>query len=127
MSEEKYIILFDGVCNLCIGIVHFLIKRDKKRKFRFVALQSDEGQTILNSLKLSVTNFNTFVLIQGNNSHIKSTAILHVCKALGGVWSIFFILILIPKKLRDGLYNVIARNRYRLFGKGNCCMIPERE
>ncbi|MBK8807128.1 MAG: DUF393 domain-containing protein [Bacteroidales bacterium] len=127
MSEKNHVILFDGVCNVCIGVVHFLIKRDKKKKFRYTALQSDEGQSILNSLRLSATNFDTLVLIQGNKTYIKSTAILHVCKALGGVWSLFYIFILIPKTFRDGLYNVFAKNRYRFFGKQNSCMITERE
>ena len=125
MSHNKtHIILFDGVCNLCNSIVQFVIKRDKKAKFTFASLQSESGQALLNNLGLPTTQFDSFVFIHHNNYFIKSSAALHVLKELGGVWKLFYVFIIFPSPLRDFFYNIIAKTRYRIFGKRDACIIP---
>ena len=123
-TTEKHILLFDGVCNLCNGVVQFIIKRDRKGKFKFAALQSESGQELLKQLGFSTANFDSFVFIKGNKHFIKSTAVLHVLKELGGLWKLLYVFILIPTPIRDFFYNVIAKTRYHIFGKRDTCMIP---
>lgn len=131
MNEIKQnsnpVLLFDGVCNLCNGAVQFVIKRDKKAVFRFAALQSAFGQKVLKENKLPQSHFDTFILIADNKIYTKSTAALKVAQALGGFWKLLHVLIIIPKPIRDFLYTLIAKNRYKLFGKKEACMIPTPE
>ncbi len=122
--SEAAVILFDGVCNLCNGLVNFVIPRDPKAKFRFAALQSESGQKLLKQFHLPTDDFNTFILVEGDHYYKKSTAALRVLKGLGGVWSLFYVFILVPSQIRDFVYNVIAGNRYRWFGKKDQCLIP---
>jgi predicted DCC family thiol-disulfide oxidoreductase YuxK len=121
------IILFDGVCNVCSGAVQFVIKRDKKNIFRFASLQSAEGQKLLAHHKLPPSDFNSFVLIENDKVYIKSDGALKVAKELNGLWPLLYGFIIVPKVLRDGVYNLIARNRYKWFGKKDSCMIPTPE
>jgi len=123
-NNESYILLFDGVCNLCNHIVQFTIKRDLKAKFKFATLQSENGQALLKKFDLPTDGFNTFVFINGNKYFLKSSAGLNVLKELGGVWKLFYAFIIFPKPLRDFIYNIIAKTRYRIFGKRDNCMIP---
>lgn len=123
-SQENPILLFDGVCNLCDGAVQFIIKRDKQAVFRFASLQSNIGQEILQKYNLSTNSLDTVVLIKDGKAYTRSSAALHTLKELGGFWSIGFIFIIIPKGLRDVVYDWIARNRYKWFGKQDACMIP---
>jgi predicted DCC family thiol-disulfide oxidoreductase YuxK len=116
--------LFDGVCNLCNGIVQFTIKRDMKAKFKFASLQSASGQLLLKQFNLPTDDFDSFVYINGDNFYLKSTAALHVLKELGGGWKFFYAFIIVPKFIRDFFYDVIAKTRYKLFGKRNTCMLP---
>ena len=125
--NEKHILLFDGVCNLCIGVVNFIIKRDTKEKFKFAALQSESGQTLLKRFGLSTHDFDSFIFISGEKYFIKSSAGLHVLKELGGVWILFYALIIFPRPLRDFIYAIVAKTRYRIFGKRDTCMIPTPE
>ncbi len=122
--HESHILLFDGVCNLCIGVVNFIIKRDSEQQFKFAALQSEAGQALLMKFGLSTTDINSFVFIFENQCFIKSSAGLHVLKELGGVWKLFYALIIIPVPIRDYIYSLVVRVRYRLFGKRDTCMIP---
>jgi predicted DCC family thiol-disulfide oxidoreductase YuxK len=126
-NNQTHILLFDGVCNLCIGLVNFTIKRDSKEKFKFAALQSETGQALLKTFGLSANDLDTFVLIIGEKYFLKSSAGLHVLRELGGVWKLFYALIIIPEPLRDYIYNVVAKRRYRIFGKRANCMIPTPE
>ena len=119
--------LFDGVCNLCNGMVRFIIRRDLKRKFRFASLQSENGRQRLEMFGLSGSDFESFVLIQGDRCYIKSTAALKMFRELGGIWTILYVFIWIPRPLRDFLYDIIAKNRYRIFGKQETCLIPTPE
>lgn len=123
-NSESHILLFDGVCNLCNSFVQFTIKRDQKGKFKFAALQSEKGQALLKKFYLPTDDFNSFVFINGNKYFLKSSAGLHVLKELGGVWKLFYIFIICPMPLRDFIYNMIAKTRYRIFGKRDTCMIP---
>jgi predicted DCC family thiol-disulfide oxidoreductase YuxK len=124
MAATHQIILFDGVCNLCNGAVQFIIKRDAKDIFRFASLQSETGQKLLATHQLQHKNIDSIVLVKNNNAYIKSTAALHIAKELSGIWKLAYYYIFIPKFIRDAVYDFVARNRYRWFGKKDQCMVP---
>ncbi|WP_223590109.1 thiol-disulfide oxidoreductase DCC family protein [Neobacillus bataviensis] len=117
------IVLFDGVCNLCNNSVHFILKRDINRSFKFASLQGETGQKLLKQYGLN-TAMNSFVLIENNKPYLKSTAALRVCMKLRGAWRLFSLFIVIPKPFRDFVYEVIANNRYKWFGKKESCLLP---
>ncbi len=119
------VLLFDGVCNLCNASVQWILKRDKLGQFRFAALQSALGQTLLQERGLSGENFDTVVLIAGNNTFLRSDAPLEIARRLGGFWRLFYVFKVLPRPLRDAIYNFIARNRYRWFGQKESCMLPD--
>ncbi|CAN5225811.1 thiol-disulfide oxidoreductase DCC family protein [soil metagenome] len=127
MSNSTHIILFDGDCNLCNGTVRFIINRDPTSKFKFASLQSEKGQALLRNFNLSTSDFNTFVYINEDQYFTKSSAALRVLKELGGLWTSFYLLIIIPKKFRDFLYDIIVHNRYKWFGERDSCMVPTPE
>ncbi|HRI80213.1 MAG TPA: thiol-disulfide oxidoreductase DCC family protein [Cyclobacteriaceae bacterium] len=122
--DEKPIILFDGVCNLCNGSVNFLIARDKQDRFRFGSLQSPQAAEILNKFNASNAEITTVILYEKGQLYYRSTAILKIFRKMGGLWPLLYALIIIPKFIRDPIYNLIAKNRYRIFGKKDTCMIP---
>jgi len=126
-DNTPHILLFDGVCNLCTGIVKFIIKRDKKEKFRFAALQSESGQALLKKFGLSATDLDTFILISGDKYYTKSTAGLLVLKALGGLWEVLYVYIVFPESMRDFIYDFVAKTRYHIFGKRDTCIVPTPE
>jgi predicted DCC family thiol-disulfide oxidoreductase YuxK len=125
--EEHPIILFDGVCNFCNGTINFIIKKDRKRIFRFAPLQSEAGKELLKKYSLSTTDLDSFVLIYKDKAYKKTTAALHLYPLLGGAWKLVKVLWLFPAFIRDAGYDLIARNRYRWFGKKEACMIPSPE
>lgn len=127
MKGDNPIILFDGICNLCNHSVQFVIRNDHKKRFKFAALQSDVGQQLLKEIGLMGYGNNTFILIESNQYHTRSTAALRVLRLLGGFWSYLYILRVFPRFIRDGVYNFIAKNRYRIFGRRKECMIPTKE
>ncbi len=127
MRTDAPILLFDGVCNLCNGTVQFLIKRDREGKFKFASLQSDVAKELLKAYGLSPDAFDSFVYLKNGRSYQRSTAALHVLKDLGGLWKLFYGFIILPAPFRDLVYNLIARNRYRVFGRRDSCMIPTPE
>lgn len=118
------IVLFDGVCNLCNGLVRFIIKRDRAGKFKFASLQSEIGQQWLKRFGIAKNEFESFVLIQGDKYYVKSTGILKMLWKLDGIWKFFYVFISIPHLVRDFVYDMIAKSRYRIFGKRETCMIP---
>jgi predicted DCC family thiol-disulfide oxidoreductase YuxK len=124
---ESSVILFDGVCNLCNGIVQFIIKRDPNGKFRFASLQSACGQKLLGKFGLPSNEFDSIVLIQGEQYFLKSSAGLRILKELGGLWKLLLVFTYLPAPFRDFIYDQIARSRYRIFGKRESCMIPTPE
>jgi predicted DCC family thiol-disulfide oxidoreductase YuxK len=120
-------ILFDGVCNLCNSSVQFVIKKDIDKIFQFASLQSDAGEKLLKQYNLSTSNFDSFILIQENKVYQKSGAALKVVKQLSGSIKLLYAFIVIPVFIRDAVYNFIAKNRYKWFGKKDECMIPTPE
>lgn len=122
--SNKPIILFDGVCNLCNNSVQFVIQHDKTDKFSFAALQSETGQALLKQYGLPAQGFDSFVLVQNEKVFLKSTAALHVAKQLDGPAKLLFGFIIVPAFIRNAVYNLIANNRYKWFGKKDHCMIP---
>jgi len=124
---EQSIILFDGVCNMCNGFVNFLIPRDKKNRFQFGSLQSDKVKELLKQYHYSTDDISTVILIENHQLYSQSTAVLKIARKMSGGWSLLYTFIIIPKPVRDFLYNLIARNRYSLFGKKDSCMMPTPE
>ena len=122
MINNKNILLFDGVCNLCSRLVNFIIKRDKKAKFLFLSLQSAGGQSLLKKIGLPTDDFDSVVYIRSDKYFLKSSAILHILKEMGGIWKLFFIFIIVPNFIRDFIYKIIAKTRYKIFGRQDSCM-----
>lgn len=125
--KQQPIVLFDGVCNLCNRGVQFIIKRDKRKQFLFASLQGMTGQELLKKFNLPADNFNSFLLVEGDCVYTRSTAALRMLKKSGGGWKWLCIFIIVPPFIRDIVYNWIARNRYKWFGKKDECMIPTPE
>ncbi len=125
--KTRKIILFDGICNLCNQSVQFVIEHDSKNQFRFASLQSDFGQDFLKKNKLEATQFDSIVFIEDDQFYTKSSAALKIAKYLDGITSWLTIFMIIPKPLRDIVYNFIAKNRYRWFGKNESCWLPTAE
>jgi predicted DCC family thiol-disulfide oxidoreductase YuxK len=122
--DDKPIILFDGVCNLCNGAVQTVIKHDSNGNFLFASLQSNEGKKLLAQYRLPADDLNSFVLIQNGKAYTKSSGALKVVKQLTGSWQLLYAFIIVPKFIRDWVYVWIANNRYKWFGKKDECMIP---
>jgi predicted DCC family thiol-disulfide oxidoreductase YuxK len=126
MSQQR-VILFDGVCNLCNSAINFVIKRDKKAVLKFAPLQSDKAREIVALYDLPQAEIKSLVFIENNSSYTKSTAALRVCRYLNNLWPLMYGFIIVPKFIRDGIYNWIAKNRYNWFGKKEVCMVPTPE
>ena len=124
---EKSIILFDGVCNLCNGFVTFIIPRDRKNHFQFGSLQSPNVTELLRTHNYTTSELSTVVLLEDGKLYARSAAVLRIARTLGGIWSLAYLLIFLPSFIRDGLYDWVARNRYRIFGRKETCMIPRPE
>lgn len=118
------VILFDGVCNFCNGFVNFVIKRDGKKLFRFAPLQSDKGKELLRENRLPPSSFKTFILLEEGEIYKRSTAAIRVLSRLSGIYKYAKAFYVIPKFIRDFVYNIIAKYRYKIFGKREECMIP---
>jgi predicted DCC family thiol-disulfide oxidoreductase YuxK len=125
--ENRAVILFDGVCNLCNSAVQFVIKHDKENHFKFASIQSDAGQRLLNQYHLPQHDINSFVLIENATAFTRSTAALKVSKLLNGPVKLLYGFIIVPAFIRDAVYTFIANNRYRWFGQRKECMIPTPE
>lgn len=128
LPKNKKIILFDGVCNLCNSSVQYVINHDKNDIFRFVALQSELGQKILKHIGISPDKIDSIVLYEpGKAYYYKSTAALEIAKYLGGIFTYGTVFKIIPTPIRNILYDYIAKNRYKWYGKQESCMIPTPE
>jgi predicted DCC family thiol-disulfide oxidoreductase YuxK len=121
------VILFDGVCNFCNGAVNFTIKRDKQKKIRFAALQSSAGRQLIQQYGLPADDMRSFLFIENGKVYSRSTAALKVCRYLKGLWPLCYGLIIVPAFIRNGIYDWIAKNRYKWFGEKDECMIPTPE
>jgi predicted DCC family thiol-disulfide oxidoreductase YuxK len=118
------VILFDGVCNLCNGFVQFVIARDAAGRFQFAALQSAAGQRLRASVPPASPLADSIVLIEDGRVWTRSAAALRVARGLRCPWPLAYILVILPRPLRDWAYDVVARNRYRWFGRRDACMVP---
>ncbi|HMJ47448.1 MAG TPA: thiol-disulfide oxidoreductase DCC family protein, partial [Ferruginibacter sp.] len=118
------LIIFDGVCNLCNSSVQFVIMHDRKGVFKFASLQSETGKKILSRFNLPTDYTDSFILIQYNNAYTRSTAALKVARHLDGLIKILYGFIIVPAFIRNWVYGIISRNRYKWFGKKESCMIP---
>ena len=126
MSETSShpVVLFDGSCNYCNGMVNFIIRRDKKKIFRFAALQSVTGQKLLKEWDLPADKFDSFILFDKGKVYQRSSAALRLYNKLPWYWKWTQLFWIFPKFIRDGVYGIISRNRYKWFGKREACMIP---
>ena len=128
LPQDKSIIMFDGLCNLCESSVQFVIKHDTKDQFRFVSLQSELGQKILNHIGINTKNIDSIVLYQpGKAYYYKSNAAIQIARQLGGLFHFGTLFRVIPTGLRNMLYDYVATNRYLWYGKKESCMIPTQE
>ena len=128
IPNDKQIILFDGVCNLCDSAVQMIIKHDTKDVFRFVALQSDLGQKIIQHLGINAQKTDSIILYQqGFAYHYKSEAVLEIAKNLGGIFYFATLFSILPTSVNNYIYEYVAKNRYKWFGKKDACLIPSKE
>lgn len=122
-AKKEHILLYDGICNLCSGLVHFVKKRENIAQLIFLTLQSPKGQSLLKEFMLPADDLDSVVYIRDCRYYLKSSAILHILKDLGGFWKLFYILIIIPRFIRDFVYNIVAKTRYRIFGSKDSCIV----
>lgn len=129
VPANKKLILFDGVCNLCNSSVLYVIKRDKKNNFMFAALQSDSGKQIIKKFNIDTTQVDSIILYNPEKDKVnhKSTAALKVASQLGFPTNVLAIFLIIPSFIRNWVYDFIAKNRYKWYGKKESCMIPTPE
>ena len=123
-NEFRSLILFDGVCNLCNKSAMFVIRRDPIGRFTFASLQSRTGQRILGELQIDRSEMTTMIYIDQDEYYVRSTAALCVLRDLGGVWGVLYAGIIIPERVRDWAYRLIASRRYQWFGKSDVCRVP---
>lgn len=127
LPQYKKIILFDGLCNLCATSVQFIIKRDKKDIFRFVSLQSDLGQELLQQLPISKQKIDSIILYESNKAYYyKSEAVFEIVKSIGGFFYCLLIFKWLPTAVTNTIYDYVARNRYRWWGKKEHCLVPTK-
>ncbi len=117
------IVLFDGLCNLCDGAVQFIIDRDARGRFRFASLQSPFAQELIRRHRIDGA-IDSIVLIESGRAHTGSRAALRIARRLDGFWPLLYGLIVLPRPLGNALYDLIARNRYRWFGRRSVCRVP---
>ena len=128
LPQNKKIILFDGLCNLCNSSVQFLIKRDSKDIFRFVSLQSELGKELLSKLPIAIQKTDSIILYESEAVfYYKSQAVFQIIKSLGGLFNLLLIFKLLPHSIHDFIYDYIAKNRYHWFGKKEQCLVPTKE
>ena len=124
---QQNLILFDGVCNLCNGFVQFVIRHDKKKKFKFSSLQSSFSQVLIAENYPELKEMKTIAYITNGEMMVRSTAALYILKDLGGIFSLTFGAMIIPAFIRDFFYNWLSARRYKFFGKSAVCMVPTAE
>ena len=128
LPQNKDIVLFDGVCSFCNNSVNFIIDRDSRQQFVFAPLQENTGQSILENFKLSTQNFDAIILYRHGKIYKKSSAALQIARKLDGLWPLcFWLFWLVPSFIRDAAYDILARNRYKWFGREEACRMPTPE
>ena len=121
------IVLFDGVCNFCNASINFIIEHDKAGYFKFAPLQSKVGENLIAEHGIDTSETDSIILVENGSTHKYSDAALRIAKRLDGIWSWAYSFIVIPRPIRDLTYRLIAKNRYRIFGRREACMIPTPE
>jgi predicted DCC family thiol-disulfide oxidoreductase YuxK len=121
------IILFDGVCNFCNSSINFVIDHDPEKHFKFAPLQSDIGQDILRKFNKNTEDFDSIILLKDNQLYQKSEAALEIAKHLSGFWKYLSVFRILPTFFLNFFYDIIAKNRYRIFGKADSCRMPTPE
>lgn len=126
-EPRRAVVLFDGVCNFCNASVNFIARRDPVGQFQFAPLESDVGRKLLAETGLAGQDIDSVVLVDGERAFVKSTAALRIARQLRGAWPLMAVFLVVPRFLRDAVYDFIARNRYRWFGRREECMIPSAD
>lgn len=127
MAGGHPVIVFDGVCVLCNGWVRFLLRHDRAARYRFAAMQSAPGSALLSAHGLDAADPSSFLLLEGAHAFTQADAILRVLAGLGGAWRAAHLVRVLPRRVRDAAYRLLARNRYRWFGRHAQCMVPTEE
>ena len=127
IKENNRIILFDGVCNLCSAFLQFVYKYDHKKTYKFTWIQEEKGNEILEWFQLPTDEYETIVLIENGQPYFKSKAFLNIVRNLCFPWPVLSVGVIIPNFVRDWIYDMVARTRYRLFGKKDRCLMPTGE
>lgn len=127
MAEPDAIVVFDGSCVLCNGWVRFLLRHDRRGRYRFAAMQGATGTRLLQAHGLDPRDPASFLLVDGSRAWTDTDAMRRVVGGLGGAWRLVHLVALLPRGLRDGLYRMVARNRYRWFGRTDQCLLPTPE
>ena len=127
VGDHSKIILFDGVCKLCCAWVRFVYRWDSRDQFKFVSVQSETGKTLLSWCGLPTDYYETMVYVEQGKAYFRSTAFLKITRSLDFPWPLFIVGYVIPGAVRDWVYERIALNRYRLFGKRDSCLIPTKD
>ena len=123
-AESHAVVLFDGVCNLCNGFVQFIIPRDPRGYFRFAALQSPAAARLMAEASVTPGAADSILLIDGGRAIVRSAAALRIARRLRFPWPLLYALIVVPRPIRDWVYDLVARNRLRWFGQRDQCLVP---
>lgn len=127
IPQNTQILLFDGVCNFCNSSINFIIAHDPKKHFKFAPLQSELGQSILKQFNKNTADFDSVILLKDNQLYQKSDAAMEIVKQLSGAWKYLAVFGILPTSLLNFFYDIIAKNRYRIFGKTETCRMPTPE
>lgn len=128
LPQDKKIILFDGVCNLCNSAVNFIIDKDRDDQFRFVSLQSELGQQLIDYLAIRERNIDSIILYEpGKAYYYKAQAVFKILNSVGGLYKLILLFRFLPDALKDHIYDYVAKNRYKWYGKREACRIPTPE
>lgn len=127
IPENYQLILFDGVCNFCNSSINFIIDHDPEKHFKFAPLQSEVGQAILRKFNKNTKDFDSVILLKNNQLYEKSAAALEIAKHLSGFWKYLSVFSLLPTFFLNFFYDIIAKNRYKIFGKSESCRMPTLE
>ena len=127
IPEDKHTILFDGVCNLCNNAITFVIQRDRKDVFVYAPLQSTAGELLAKQYSIDTNKVDSIILIKNKKAFTKSTAALRIAQNLSGLWPALVVFLIIPPFIRNWVYDYVAKNRYKWFGRKDACMIPTPE
>jgi predicted DCC family thiol-disulfide oxidoreductase YuxK len=128
LKQHSYdLILFDGVCNFCNSSINFVIDHDSQKRFKFASLQSEVGQQYLAQFSRNKKDFDSVLLVKNGRVFEKSDAALHIARHLDGAWKWLYFLRWVPRVIRDMIYDLVAKNRYRIFGKSDACRLPNPE